>query len=175
MRVEPATPANLAEIRATYADGRARQREQGSPVWPEFTDRAILDEIEAGCLLRVVDSAALVGVFSVAYEDAAIWGHYERRAHIYLHRIARASAFPGRGLVDAVLRWALAHCETLGREGLRMDTWASNAALIAFYETLGFTLLGQRRMEADARLPAHYHGIELALLERPLASAQQHL
>jgi ribosomal protein S18 acetylase RimI-like enzyme len=141
-------------------------------LWPEFTNGAILDEIASGCLFRVVDGSALVGVFSVAYEDAAIWGDHERRAHIYLHRIARASTYPGRGLVDAVLTWALAHCEALGREGLRMDTWASNEALIAFYGTLGFTFVGRRRIEGDSPLPAHYHGIELALLERPLGSVR---
>jgi ribosomal protein S18 acetylase RimI-like enzyme len=173
MRVEQATPADLEEIRAAYAAGRARQVEQRSPVWPEFTDSAILDEIGSGYLLRVVDGSALVGVFSVAYEDAAIWGDHERRAHIYLHRIARASTYPGRGLVDAVLTWARAHCEALGREGLRMDTWASNDALITFYGTRGFTLVGRRRIEADSPLPVHYHGIELALLERPLTSAQR--
>lgn len=168
MQVAHAMPANLEEIRAAYADGRARQVEQRAPLWPEFANGSILAEIESGCLLRVLDGTSLVGVFSVAYEDAAIWGEHERRAHIYLHRIARASAYHGRGLVDAVLEWALAHCEALGREGLRMGTWASNGPLIAYYETLGFTLLGKRRIEADSPLPPHYRGVELALLERPL-------
>ena len=167
VRVEPATPADLSAIRAAYADGRATQRQQGSAVWPEFTDPAILSEVEAGRLLRVVDGDTLVGVFSVAYEDAAIWGEHERNAHIYLHRIVRAAGYAGRGLVDAVVAWARAQCRALGRAGLRMDTWASNAALITYYQRLGFSLVGRRRIAADPRLPAHYHGIELALLELP--------
>ena len=47
-------------------------------------------EIRAGRLRRVVDGPALAGVFSLAYEDGAIWGERERGAHVYLHRIARA-------------------------------------------------------------------------------------
>lgn len=172
MRVEPATSADLPAVRAAYADGRRIQKEQGSVVWPEFSDAAILGEIEDGRLLRVVDDEdALVGVFSVAYEDAAIWGEHERGAHLYLHRIARAAGYPGRGLIDAVLAWAGARCEALGRAGLRMDTWASNVALVAYYRRLGFRLVDRRRIAADPRLPAHYHGIELALLERRNSSA----
>lgn len=167
MRVEPATPAELSAVRAVYADARMLQREQGAEVWPEFTDAAILGEMEAGHLFRVVDGKALVGVFSVAYEDPGIWGEHERGAHLYLHRIARAAGYRGRGLLEAVLAWAGARCRALGRAGLRMDTWASNAALVAYYQRLGFDVVGQRRLAADPRLPAHYHGIELTLLEAP--------
>ena len=167
MRVEPATPADLPAARAAYAHGRRLQREQGSTVWPEFADAAILAEIDAGRLLRVLDGAAVAGVFSVAREDPAIWGELERGAHVYLHRIARAPAWRGRGLIDAVLAWAAGECRALGREGLRMDTWASNDALVAYYRRLGFALVGRRRIAPDAPLPAHYHGTELALLERP--------
>jgi ribosomal protein S18 acetylase RimI-like enzyme len=171
MRVEPATPADLPTVRAAYAEGRRMQREQGSTVWPEFPDSAILDEIAAGRLLRVVDDEsdddAVVGVFSVADADPAIWADHERGAHVYLHRIARTADYRGRGLIDAVLAWAHARCAALGREGVRMDTWASNAALIGYYQRLGFRLLERRRIAPDPRLPPHYHGIELALLEQP--------
>jgi ribosomal protein S18 acetylase RimI-like enzyme len=140
-------------------------------VWPEFADAAILQEIGAGRLMRVLDGDVVAGVFSVAYEDPAIWGEQERGAHVYLHRIARAAEYRGRGLIDAVLAWALPECRTLGREGLRMDTWASNEALIGYYVRLGFRPVGRQRIAPDPRLPLHYHGVELALLERPCADA----
>lgn len=171
MRVEPAAPADLPAVRAAYAHGRRTQREQGSTVWPEFTDADILREMGGGRLMRVLDGEALAGVFSVAYEDPAIWGEQERGAHIYLHRIARTEGYPGRGLIGAVLAWALVECRALAREGLRMDTWASNEALIGYYVRLGFRLVGRRRIAPDPRLPPHYHGTELALLERPCADA----
>ena len=170
MHVEPARPDHLAAVKAAYSDARAIQRERGGVLWPEFSDAAILAEIATGHLLRVLEGDTLVGVFSVAYEDPAIWGEHERGAHIYLHRIARAATYSGRGLLDAVLTWARARCRALGRAGLRMDTWASNAALITYYGRQGFQLVGRRRIAADPRLPAHYHGIEVALLEEPCGS-----
>lgn len=173
MQVVPATPADLTAIRSAYTDGRARQRETRSPVWPEFTDAAILAEINSGYLFRVVDGSTLVGVFSAVPEDAAIWGELERSAHIYLHRIARASSYPGGGLVDAILAWAITRCETLGLEGLRMDTWGSNDVLLDYYGKRGFSLVGTRRIPTDSSLSEHYRGIELALLERPLKREPQ--
>ncbi|MEP6730314.1 MAG: GNAT family N-acetyltransferase [bacterium] len=166
MQIEPATPHDLADIRAAYEHGRSTQREQKSIEWPEFTDAAILREIESQLLFRVSEDDAIIGVFSVAHDDAAIWGPHERGAHIYLHRIARAANAPRGGLVDAILEWANAQCTALGRDGLRMDTWASNTALIAFYQRRGFRLVEERRLAADPRLSPHYHGNEFALLER---------
>ncbi|MFL5576801.1 MAG: hypothetical protein ACJ79S_12610, partial [Gemmatimonadaceae bacterium] len=58
----------------------------------------------------------------------------------------------------------------LGRAGLRMDTWASNEALVAFYERQGFRVVGRRRIGVEPRLPAHYHGNEFTLLEEHCGS-----
>ena len=165
MRIEPATLSDLPAIRAVYAAAREIQREQGATLWAEFPPRLTIAEIETGRLFRVMDGDALAGVFSVAYEDEAIWGERERGEHIYLHRIARAVAYPGRGIMGAVLEWAWAECRRLGRAGLRIDTWASNQALIDFYERKGFRFVGLRRIGTEPRLAPHYQGIELALLE----------
>src|SRR6185437_2570149 len=125
MRVESATPVDLPGVRAAYADARTTQREQDAIVWPEFTDAAILGEIDAGNLFRIVDADSTAGVFTVAYEDAAIWGERERGAHIYLHRLARVSGYRGR-LVDAVLMWARAQCHRLGRAGILFVNGTTN-------------------------------------------------
>jgi GNAT superfamily N-acetyltransferase len=163
--IEPATFDDLPAIRAAYANGRDTQHRVGSPVWPEFTDDAILAEISAGRLFRVIDDQTTAAVFSVAYEDPAIWGELERGAHLYLHRIARAADWNGRGVMDVILSWAAAECRSLARAGIRIDTWASNAELIAFYQRRGFTLVGHRHIAVDPRLPPHYYHNEFALLE----------
>jgi ribosomal protein S18 acetylase RimI-like enzyme len=173
MQIESARPVDLPAVRAAYAYAREIQKARGATLWPEFSDVAILREMRHGCLLRVVDGDMLAGVFSVAYEDAAIWGERERGAHIYLHRIARAAEHPTRGLVTAVLDWAHGHCRASNREGLRMDTWASNTDLISLYERHGFRVIGMRHITVDARLPAHYHNRKFALLEAPCLPSQR--
>jgi GNAT superfamily N-acetyltransferase len=173
LRVKRASIANLKSVRAAYDCARAIQREQHAPIWPDFGDDSILDEIRDGRLYRVSDYGALTGVFTVAYEDGAIWGDLERGAHIYLHRIARSENRPQARLMESVITWALVKCDSMGRDGLRVDTWADNPAIIAYYQTMGFELIGTRRMTTDPRLSVHYHGLELALLELPMASMRQ--
>lgn len=165
MRIETATLSDLPTVRAVYAAARDIQREQGAILWPEFQQQLTITEIETGRLFRVVDGDALAGVFSVAYDDEAIWGERERGEHIYLHRIARATTYPGRGIMRPILEWAWEECRRLARVGLRIDTWASNQALIDFYERQGFHFVGVRRIGVEPRLPPHYQGEELALLE----------
>jgi GNAT superfamily N-acetyltransferase len=165
MRVESATLSDLPAVRSVYADAREIQREQGAILWEEFPPQLTIAEIETGRLFRVMDGDALAGVFSVAYEDEAIWGEREHGVHIYLHRIARATTYPGRGIMGPVLEWAWAECRRLGRSGLRIDTWATNQALIDFYERQGFRFVCVRRIGVEPRLAPHYQGIDLALLE----------
>lgn len=165
MCIEPAVAADLPAVRAVYADARRMQREQSESSWPEFPDASILAEIEAGYLFRIMDGAELVGVFSLMPEDPLLWGELECGEHLYLHRIARSAAYAGRGLVSAVLAWARERCRADRRAGLRMDTWASNDALIALYERYGFRRVGVRRIGEDPRLSPHYHDTEIVLLE----------
>ena len=167
LRVETATAADLPAIRGAYANAQVMQRAQRAPEWPGFSDESILREIADGRLYRIMDGDAVAGAFTVAYDDAAIWGDLERGAHIYLHRIARTEHRTTGRLMDAVMSWSLARCEELGREGLRIDTWAANPALVAYYGSFGFDLVTTRRMGDDPRLSPHYIGLELALMERP--------
>lgn len=166
MRIAVARVHDLKAVRAAYGAARATQRGQGSVQWPPFSDESIVAQAKLGQLQRVIDGHTLVGVFTVAYEDSAIWGERERGAHVYLHRIARAAGHLGRGLIVPVLDWGRAHCRDLKREGLRMYAWASNERLIDFYERHGFRVVERRRLGNDPRLAPHYHGNEFALLER---------
>jgi len=173
MHVERAQPKDLAAIQGAYERGRAIHREHGEVPWPAFGDEQLLAEMRAGGLFRVTDGDTLAGVFSVAHEDAQIWGELERGTHIYLHRITRADNPSGGSIVGAIVDWGLAQCDTLGREGLRMDATSTNAPLLAYYAKFGFDTVAKRLMPTDPALSPHYHGVELALLERPLIVAEQ--
>ena len=165
MNVTLASIGDLAHIQSAYAEGRRRQRERGTLVWPEFADASLRAEVLAQRLYCVTNGDVFVGTFAVAYEDKAVWGDRERGAHVYLHRIARAPSDSSRGLLDAVLDWACAHARELRCEGIRMDTAAASSHLVAYYERAGFAVVGRHVIGPDPSLPTHYHGTEVALLE----------
>lgn len=168
MHVQPAGIEDLSRIQEAYAAGRRRQQERGTLVWPQFADASLLAEVRTRQLFLVLDGEALAGTFAIAYEDRAVWGDRERGAHVYLHRIARSPSGPARELLPAVVDWACAHGWELHREGIRMDTAARSSRLVAYYEQAGFVVVGRQVIGPDPALPAHYHGTEVALLERPV-------
>ena len=165
LHIDRATPSDLADIQAAYTHGRTMQLALSDSAWPGFTDEQVLGEMSRGELYCIRDGATLTGIFSMVENDAAIWDTRELDQHLYLHHITRAPHFAGRGLFDALVRWAHAEARRRGRSGLRMDTWATNETLLRYYTSRGFTMIGTKRMPADPRLSPHYHGIELALLE----------
>lgn len=165
--VEPARHADLEAVRAAYAEGARRQRAASGAVWPPVADALLEAEVREGRLWTVRADGRLQGVFSAVYRDPVIWGARDRGAHVYLHRISRAPGGAG-GLMGAVATWALAHAAARGLEGVRLDTWAGNEALLAHYERWGFARVGRRSIPADEVLPAHYWGIEVVLMERPV-------
>jgi len=164
--IGPASPGDLPAIRAAYEAARILQERTGSRVWPAFDDQSILADVAAERVFCVFRGEALAGVFTMVDADPIIWGELERGAHLYLHRIARAAGCTVNGLFDVVLRWARLVAQSLGKEGIRMDTWASNAALIEYYKRHGFILIDRRTMPQGCDLPPHYYGTELALLEK---------
>ncbi len=165
MNVEPAYIDDLSRIQEAYAEGRRRQQECGTLVWPEFSDATLIEEVRARKLFRVVDNGAMAGTFAIAYEDRVVWGDRERGAHVYLHRIARGPSDGSRGLLHYVVDWACAHSRELQREGIRMDTAAASSQLVAYYEKAGFVVVGRNVIKPDPTLPTHYHGTEVALFE----------
>jgi len=169
VRIRPATPDDLPAIRAAYEAARMLQERTGSKVWPTFADDAILREVAEQQVFGVFKGGTLAGVFTLLDADPLIWGDLERGEHLYIHRMARAAGCTLPGLIDSILRWARQACLALGRAGLRMDTWASNAALVDYYERHGFHVVERRTMAPESSLPRHYHGLELVLLEQTLA------
>lgn len=171
MEVMAATGRDLPAVQAAYAHARALQAARGVVAWPEFTPASIVAEIDDGRVLMVRDDGVLRGVFTVAYADSAIWAEREIGRHLYIHRMARSTDARVGGLVAAAVDWAAAQVRERGWAGVRMDTWATNAVLIAAYQSAGFTLLGTRRVPPGTGLPLHYDGLEVALLEMPVPAS----
>lgn len=167
MRIEAAVPTNLDQVRAVYADARARQLAQQVDAWPQFLDADILAEIASGRLLLVWSNDCLAGVFTVAYTDRLISGERECGAHVYLHRVARSECSGGVALFPHILEWTCTLSRAQELTGIRVDTWASNSTLIAYYERFGFRKVANRRVPPSTGLPAHYDDLDVALLEFP--------
>ncbi|GAB2755213.1 hypothetical protein GCM10027174_33550 [Salinifilum aidingensis] len=64
-----------------------------------------------------------------------------------MHGLMVDRSAAGRGLGEALLRWAAEQGRAAGVGLLRLDCVESNTALLAYYRRLGFTEVGRREFE----------------------------
>lgn len=191
LRIVPSDPARLAEFREFWNAAIAYQAAQGvarSPLFPaaiivaEITDpppaitappHAIADPPAAMAsgrhFMGLRDDGACAGFFSVTLSDKAIWRERDRDDAIYIHRMCVNPRVRGARFSAEVLRWARGYAVAHAREFVRMDTWADNERLIAYYQACGYHLVGWQPIGHDPSLSSHYHGITLALFENAAA------
>jgi len=66
------------------------------------------------------------------------------------------------------LDWAIKQSKQKGFDRIRMDTWAANPTLIAYYKNFGFTFIENYTTPDSKELPVHNRNLALALLEYKL-------
>lgn len=105
--------------------------------------------LEDGALFAGRVEGALVGVLAVSecIPEYAV-SEWERRPApaCYLEAFTTKREYEGRGIGSALLKWAEQYALTRGVEQLRLDCWADNAALCAYYERQGFAPCGDFRV-----------------------------
>ncbi len=80
-----------------------------------------------------------VGVCRLLWEDRLFWGERDRGESAYIHSLAVRRDRAGQQIGVHILA-AVAHlARDRNRANLRLDCVASNARLIAYYRTQGFT------------------------------------
>lgn len=154
-------PALLALRDAAAAWLSARGVRQWEP--GEIGLDEVLQQVAAGewQVLRS-DAAAPVAALRLVWDDAAIGGVQPPIAG-YVHGLVVDRALRGRGVGEALLRWAGAQVAARGRSLLRLDCGEENAVLRRYYGRQGFQVVGRR--DFDGRW---YSAV---LLERDLSDA----
>jgi len=117
------------------------QERKGYPVWRDYDKSAIVKDIQDKNQYKVVSENSIAIVFSVAYRDKIIWRELDKGDSIYLHRIVVNPSFKGQKLFGLIVQWAINHIHQKGLKFIRMDTWATNPAIINYYKDFGFKVI----------------------------------
>ena len=129
-------PETDALIRAT-ADWLIQK---GEPLWgPNETS---LDELvqvtRAGELIVGRVAGELATCMYLHDEDRVFWPQVAPGEAFYIHRLAVARTFAGRGYAHAMLEWAASEARAKGRPFLRLDC-EPRAKLLALYASAGYS------------------------------------
>lgn len=142
----------------------AHQKKVFSKHWQGFSRDLVAVEIEEHRQYKILVGEQVAAVFAVTFNDELIW---QERDHdsIYIHRIVTHPDFRGYSFVKRIIEWAKKYSAENHLKFIRMDTWADNEKLLAYYTACGFDYAGTVTLTETEGLPKHYEGISLNLFE----------
>lgn len=159
------TSADIDTIFEFYDLAVAHQKKVFHKHWEGFSNDLVLQEIAENRQYKILINGKTAGVFAVTFNDPQIWQERDQDAAIYIHRIVTHPDFRGYGLVNEIILWAKEYAQANQLQYIRIDTWADNEKLLAYYTGCGFELVGSIKIEPNSGLPKHYEGISLNLFE----------
>jgi GNAT superfamily N-acetyltransferase len=121
---------------------------KGEPLWgPNETSYDELVQItQAGELITGRIGGELAACMYLHNEDKLFWPHDPPREAFYIHRLAVARKYAGRGCSHAMLAWAVEETRRERRSYLRLDC-EPRPKLLALYRNAGFMRVDEKPIE----------------------------
>ncbi len=147
LQILRAQPDDLDDILALLEEARQWLIHKGlGEQWPMPHPRTVFaGRIDRGEEYVARHEYQLAGVFSLLWDDPAVWGDRPHDAG-YVHGLAVHRSAAGQGLGAVLLDAAGELIAQAGRHYLRLDCWAGNAGLCRYYDRLGFQARGTKHL-----------------------------
>jgi len=142
----------------------AHQKKVFNKHWQGFSLDLVTQEVSENRQYKILVDGVVACVFAVTFADKLIWGDRDQDS-IYIHRIVTHPNFRGYAFVKEIIKWAKDFASENNIKYIRMDTWADNEKLLAYYTSCGFEYVGVVTLNESEGLPKHYEGISLSLFE----------
>lgn len=169
------TAEDLDSILWLFEQAMALQGKNGYKVWEGIDRIALQKEIEHGLQYKIVKDNDILCIFSIQHKDPFIWRDRDKGDAIYLHRIVVNPLFKGQRQFQKVLDWAKQSARQNNLKFVRMDTWANNPKIIAYYKSFGFALVENYQTPNAPELPIQNRNLNVALLELELDEKKEQL
>lgn len=161
LHIEPANESDVDDVISIIVEVAHWLHSRGIDQWWP-TDRfkrrqPWIERAKHGELYLARLSNAPIATLTIQWEDVPTWGEQAPNAG-YIHRLAVRRVFAGKGIGRALLSWAEESIKAKMKEFSRLDCWAKNTALRAYYESVGYALVKETKV----------YGYDTALYEKPL-------
>ena len=159
------TASDIETIFELYDMAVAHQKKVFNKHWQGFSLEMVQQEVAENRQYKILVDGVVASIFAVTFNDPQIWEEKDADPSVYIHRIVTNPEFRGVGFVKIIIEWAKEYAKKNQLQFIRMDTWADNEKLLAYYTNCGFEHVGSIEIKADSGLPKHYEGISLNLFE----------
>jgi GNAT superfamily N-acetyltransferase len=106
----------------------------------------ITADVQSGLFFLAEYDGEPAGTIRYQLEDRLFWPDVPQDDSAFIHRLAVQRRFAGGDVSSALLLWAIARTDKLGRRYLRLDCEAPRRRLQALYERLGFRFHSNRQV-----------------------------
>lgn len=168
-----ATTNDLVAIYQLFEEAIQFQKKHNYIGWNNYDKEFIKNDIQNGLLFKLVNEGEIICIFSICYKDELIWREKEKGDALYLHRVVVNQQFKGERTFQQVLDWAMQFAQEKKLQYIRIDTWAKNEKIIAYYKTYGFAFVENYTTPGTDALPLQHRNLTVALLTLPVPEAQQ--
>ena len=161
LQIARGTLADVPETDALIHEAARWLVDKGEPLWGpnELAYDELLRVARAGELVTGRVSGQLAACMYLHNEDELFWPGKAPGEAFYIHRLAVARAFAGRGFSQAMLAWAAREARRRDRPYLRLDC-EPRPKLLALYADAGFvridaepiTVIGHRVVRHEKRI-----------------------
>jgi GNAT superfamily N-acetyltransferase len=142
--VVQASPKDVLIVFALVEEAAAWLLARGLSQWPRYIPETgrqhIAEHAARGGVFLALRHGQPIGTIQLYHDDYETWGEDEGHA-LYVHGLVVSRAAAGQGIGGWLLSWAEVQARKAGKDLLRLDCWAENAALVAYYQRAGFTLV----------------------------------
>ena len=140
---------------------------QGIYQWNEHypTEEAFKADIAREELYVLFEKETLIGVIALStfmdpeYESVSWLSPNEN--NLYVHRLAIAPAYQGKGFAQKLMSFAEAYARSLHYTSIRLDTFSQNKRNQVFYEKRGYTRLEEVYFPMQSDLPFYCYELIL--------------
>jgi ribosomal protein S18 acetylase RimI-like enzyme len=168
VKVINTTKKDLDKVLWLFEQAMDLRIKNGYKVWTDIDKVALEKDIDNRLQYKIVKGTEILCIFSIQHSDPFIWRDRDQSDAIYLHRIVVNQNFRGQRQFEKVLNWAKQFARQKNLKFVRMDTWADNEKIIAYYKSFGFELIEYYKTPDAPELPMQNRNLNVALLEMEL-------
>jgi GNAT superfamily N-acetyltransferase len=167
LRIGRAATEAIPEVLALILEAAQWLIAKGEPLWgePETSGEELERVARAGELVTGRTGSELCACMYLHHEDPIFWPQAATGEALYIHRLAVARRFAGRGVSFAMLDWAAREARVTGRDYLRLDC-EPRPKLLALYRDGGFAPVDA----APIRVGSHF----VVRHQRPVTAGPNH-
>ena len=158
MSIRTSTITDLNDLMPLFDEARRTIAALGIDQWQDgYPSRSVIEEdIALGRSYVVEIEAKICGSFVLVEDGESAYdriddGHWltgdDSQDYVAIHRVAISVAKRGSGISTAILDFAAARAEALGRASLRIDTHRGNVVMRRMLEKHGFIHCGTIHLE----------------------------